>query len=333
MKKYSLALLTSILLSTLTACGDSNLSLNEQEFSSELRALNSALYRQSDLKINELPFTEAYLERRHSILSNKLLSSNVAIHSELDYLRIQQRYPERYLPWPGNVPVVTYIQEKVSTEVVDKWFLFVKSKLVEASESNIRLNRLEHQGLLEQLTSADIALQSRDDLISYLNSYKPRAMLGLHQLPNGKEWYQSKLNFYGSIKTSPNKVLANLTKLTVHDTNTVPLVMPNLHRPYILELLPDSCKRLEGLNWRDGFVNLPASVAKCKQVRKQHKMLLLTIMEVDLGLHYQGWSQQQAFVVLNSRLALNEQQAQQLIANIVYFPATIFAAYPHFLQP
>ena len=35
-------------------------------------------------------------------------------------------------------------------------------------------------------------------------------MPGLQQLPNGKEWYQSKLNFYGNIQAPPNQVLAQL---------------------------------------------------------------------------------------------------------------------------
>ncbi|ODB44395.1 hypothetical protein BB427_06775 [Pseudoalteromonas sp. BMB] len=255
-------------------------------------------------------------------------------HKELDYLRIQERYPERYLPWPAYRTVIQNVQDKVNNEELGQWLAFVLTKLKEADESNIRLNRLERETIIKQLEDSDINLPSRSTLLTYLHDYKPRAMLGLHQLPNGKEWYQSKLNFYGAIQESPNKVLATLSKIDEKNSKPNELkITANTQQPYILELLPANCQRISGLNWRDGFINVPSSIAKCTKVIEQHKALIITLMAVDLGIHYQGWSQKQAFVALNSKLALNEQQAQQLIANIVYFPATIFAAYPHFLKP
>ncbi|KJY96761.1 hypothetical protein TW73_16105 [Pseudoalteromonas piscicida] len=255
-------------------------------------------------------------------------------HKELDYLRIQERYPERYLPWPSHIPVLKNVAGRVSVEELDLWLKFVITKLKEADESNIRLNRFERDAIIKQLEGSNIDAPSRSTLLAYLNDYKSRAMLGLHQLPNGKEWYQSKLNFYGAIQESPNKVLAMLSKIDEKKSKSIVLnTMPNTQQPYILELLPANCQRISGLNWRDEFINVPSTVAKCTKAIEQHKALIVTLMAVDLGIHYQGWSQKQAFVALNSKLALNEQQAQQLIANIVYFPATIFAAYPHFLKP
>ncbi|QUI65291.1 hypothetical protein GSF04_11410 [Pseudoalteromonas sp. A22] len=255
-------------------------------------------------------------------------------HKELDYLRIQERYPERYLPWPSHIPVLKNVEGRVSAEELDLWLNFVITKLKEADESNIRLNRFERDAIIKQLEDSNIDAPSRSTLLTYLNDYKSRAMLGLHQLPNGKEWYQSKLNFYGAIQESPNKVLAMLSKIDEKNSKSIVLnTKPNTQQPYMLELLPANCQRISGLNWRDGFINVPSTVAKCTKAIEQHKALIVTLMAVDLGIHYQGWSQKQAFVALNSKLALNEQQAQQLIANIVYFPATIFAAYPHFLKP
>ncbi|PAY02589.1 hypothetical protein CKO50_04165 [Pseudoalteromonas sp. HM-SA03] len=255
-------------------------------------------------------------------------------HKELDYLRIQERYPERYLPWPSYISVLKNIEGRVSGEELELWLKFVITKLKEADESNIRLNRFEREAMIKQLEDSNIDAPSRSALLAYLSNYKPRAMLGLHQLPNGKEWYQSKLNFYGAIQDSPNKVLATLSKFDNQNSKANVLkVMPDTQQPYILELLPANCQRIAGLNWRDGFINVPSTVAKCTKAIEQYKALIVTLMAVDVGIHYQGWSQKQAFVALNSKLALNEQQAQQLIANIVYFPATIFAAYPHFLKP
>ena len=153
-------------------------------------------------------------------------------------------------------------------------------------------------------------------------------MPGLQQLPNGKEWYQSKLNFYGNIQMPPNQVLAQLASDTELESKTqLGDVAFSLNEPSIVTLLGADCIKVGGLNWRDGFINIPATVAQCQQQLQPYEPLLRVLMEIDIGIHVQGWSTKQAVVALNSRLALNEQQAQQLVNNIIYFPATIFAAY------
>ncbi|WP_236596595.1 hypothetical protein [Pseudoalteromonas sp. GCY] len=334
MKKHLLFSLTLVAFIFLSACSEHKPVVSYQELRTSLISLNSSLSHSSTDDITVLPFTEGYLQLRHALLSSSLNEPDVMAHKELDYLRIQERYPERYLPWPSHIPVLKNVEGRVSVEELDLWLKFVITKLKEADESNIRLNRFEREAIIKQLEDSNIDAPSRSTLLTYLNDYKSRAMLGLHQLPNGKEWYQSKLNFYGAIQESPNKVLAMLSKIDEKNSKSIVLnTTPNIQQPYILELLPANCQRISGLNWRDGFINVPSTVAKCTKAIEQHKALIVTLMAVDLGIHYQGWSQKQAFVALNSKLALNEQQAQQLIANIVYFPATIFAAYPHFLKP
>ncbi|WP_240701607.1 hypothetical protein [Pseudoalteromonas sp. CO342X] len=334
MKKHLLFSLTLVAFIFLSACSEHKPVVNYQELRTSLISLSSSLSHSSTDDITVLPFTEGYLQLRHALLSSSLNEPDVMAHKELDYLRIQERYPERYLPWPSHIPVLKNVEGRVSAEELDLWLKFVMTKLKEADESNIRLNRFERDAIIKQLEDSNIDAPSRSTLLAYLNDYKSRAMLGLHQLPNGKEWYQSKLNFYGAIQESPNKVLAMLSKIDEKKSKSIVLnTMPNTQQPYILELLPANCQRISGLNWRDEFINVPSTVAKCTKAIEQHKALIVTLMAVDLGIHYQGWSQKQAFVALNSKLALNEQQAQQLIANIVYFPATIFAAYPHFLKP
>ncbi|WP_462154878.1 hypothetical protein [Pseudoalteromonas piscicida] len=333
MKKHLLFSLTLVAFIFLSACSEHKPVVSYQELRTSLISLNSSLSHSSTDDITVLPFTEGYLQLRHALLSSSLNEPDVMAHKELDYLRIQERYPERYSPWPSHIPVLKNVEGRVSVEELDLWLKFVITKLKEADESNIRLNRFEREAIIKQLESSDIDAPSRSALLAYLSNYKPRAMLGLHQLPNGKEWYQSKLNFYGAIQDSPTKVLAMLSKFDDQNSKASVLkVMPDTQQPYILELLPANCQRIAGLNWRDGFINVPSTVAKCTKAIEQHKALIVTLMAVDLGIHYQGWSQKQAFVALNSKLALNEQQAQQLIANLVYFPATIFAAYPHFLK-
>ncbi len=334
MKKHLLFSLTLVAFIFLSACSEHKPVVSYQELRTSLISLNSSLSHSSTDDITVLPFTEGYLQLRHALLSSSLNEPDVMAHKELDYLRIQERYPERYLPWFSHIPVLKNVEGRVSVEELNLWLKFVITKLKEADESNIRLNRFEREAIIKQLEDSNIDAPSRSTLLAYLNDYKSRAMLGLHQLPNGKEWYQSKLNFYGAIQESPNKVLAMLSKIDEKKSKSIVLnTMPNTQQPYILELLPANCQRISGLNWRDEFINVPSTVAKCTKAIEQHKALIVTLMAVDLGIHYQGWSQKQAFVALNSKLALNEQQAQQLIANIVYFPATIFAAYPHFLKP
>lgn len=158
-------------------------------------------------EVKYLPFSEAYLKDRHLILKNVAFTTLTAEQqSELQYLIIQERYPERYLPWPAITNVAKYLNSAQKAA----WQKLVVSKLKEAQESKIFYNRYELEQLIDYSKSDNL-----DDLQAYLEGYKPRSRLGLYQLPNGKEWYQSKINYYYSAVEKPLTLLAKDRKSVV----------------------------------------------------------------------------------------------------------------------
>ncbi|WP_440053538.1 hypothetical protein ACSLBF_11515 [Pseudoalteromonas sp. T1lg65] len=337
LKKSTLVLLSSLFF---FGCDKPIEHISKQQLRSELMQLNHLLLiDNSDVqgKAQYLPFSEAYLKKRHDLLSKKSDLSNSEL-SELNYLQIQQRYPERYLPWPSNIDVVQQLAVLNDVDLASQWFSLVKRKLENGQESKIRLNRIEKSRLQTYLSNAIFdEVDSKQALIQYLKTYRVRSDLGLFQLPNGKEWYQSKLNFYGNIDIPPYQLLANVVDAI--DSEDKPSHQIDFAKIFVDEqalliaLLGHQCVAKPGLNWRDNFVHIPDTVAFCKQQLRGLEKLVYTVMELDIGLHYQGWTMQQAVVALNSRLALNEQQAQQVIENTLDYPATIFAAYPHLNVP
>ncbi len=344
MSKPHIPFLLLLFLSFLVGCTDSKTTiLTQQQLQQQLQQLNVALQstastntasantasaNTASTSLARLPFSEAYLARRHELLNSQLSNPDATAQKELNYLKIQERYPERFLPWPAHLPVLNNLTTYATQAQVEDWLTLVKARLETGLESNIKLSRSDLRLITEQLARTAHSSAALTALTRYLSNYKPRAMPGLQQLPNGKEWYQSKLNFYGNIQAPPNQVLAQLANESeLERLGQLADVTFNLKEPAILTLAGSDCSKVGGLNWRDGFINIPATVAQCQQQLQQYESLLRVLMEIDIGIHVQGWSTKQAVVALNSRLALNEQQAQQLVNNIIYFPATIFAAY------
>ncbi|RZM77103.1 hypothetical protein C3B51_17125 [Pseudoalteromonas rubra] len=325
-----------LLLTMISGCTEPQVKLSHTDLAEQLKQLNWFSYSivpqtpmQNQIEGSlELPFTEAYLKKRHELLQRADLDSfaETAVQ-EAQYLSIQQRYPERFLPWPVhlNVPVVAQGQ-LVPPSQVDTWYGYVEARLNEARESKIVLNRIERQQLLDYLTP-DITTQSKaaQRLAEYLASYRVRSSLGIYQLPNGKEWYQSKLNFYSGSVKPPEALLGELQSLASEYGEGVTLVDFNLNQPLVHQLLA-GCSTRAGLNWRDGFVSLQQTASQCDQVlANSERLFALAMMEVDLGVHYFAWSQKQALLALQSRLALNEDQAFVVLKDILFFPATSFA--------
>ncbi|WP_419147837.1 hypothetical protein [Pseudoalteromonas 'SMAR'] len=344
MSKPHIPFLLLLFLSFLVGCTDSKTTiLTQQQLQQQLQQLNVALQstastntasantasaNTASTSLARLPFSEAYLARRHELLNSQLSNPDATAQKELNYLKIQERYPERFLLWPAHLPVLKNLTNHTTPAQVEEWLTLVKARLEAGLESKIKLSRIDLRLITEQLAQSDNNSAAFTALNNYLSSYKPRAMPGLQQLPNGKEWYQSKLNFYGNIQASPNQVLAQLASGSeLEPIRQLGELTLSLNEPAILTLLGPDCAQVGGLNWRDGFINIPATVGSCQQQLQQYESLLRVLMEIDIGIHVQGWSTKQAVVALNSRLALNEQQAQQLVNNIIYFPATIFAAY------
>ncbi|ALU42333.1 hypothetical protein [Pseudoalteromonas rubra] len=322
-----------VLLTMMSGCTEPQVNLPYTELSAQLKQLNwfSSTSQLQVLAENEfagLPFTELYLRKRHDLLLRADLTSfgEVAVQ-EAQYLSIQQRYPERFLPWPVhiNLPKVAKLQG-VSSSQLDTWYGYVESRLNEARESKIVLNRLERNQLLEHLTP-EVTRQSQAarQLMKYLESYRVRSSLGMYQLPNGKEWYQSKLNFYSGTVNAPESLLSELQSVTSNTRDVMVQLNYKTSEPLVHQLLA-KCDKAAGLNWRDQFVSLRQTASQCDTKWTKGELQFATVMmEVDLGVHYFAWSQKQALLALQSRLALNEDQAFVVLKNILFFPATSFA--------
>ncbi|KAF7786386.1 hypothetical protein PRUB_a0938 [Pseudoalteromonas rubra] len=320
-----------VLLTMIGGCTEPQVNLPYTELSAQLRQLNwfSSLSQPQVLPQNDLaglPFTELYLKKRHDLLQRADLNSfGEMAAQEAQYLSIQQRYPERFLPWPVHINLPDVAQERgVLSSQLDTWYGYVESRLNEARESKIVLNRLERNQLLEHLTpKVTKQSQAARQLAEYLKSYRVRSSLGMYQLPNGKEWYQSKLNFYSGTVNAPESLLSELQSVTSDSRNSVE-VNYKASDPLVHQLLA-KCDRVAGLNWRDQFVSLRQTASQCDANWTKGELRFATVMmEVDLGVHYFAWSQKQALLALQSRLALNEDQAFVVLKNILFFPATSF---------
>ncbi|TMP24598.1 hypothetical protein CWB99_22020 [Pseudoalteromonas rubra] len=310
-------------------CTDPQVPISYENLSKQLKQLNWFAYQSSSEqadKMLELPFTEPYLEQRHNLLARADLDSlTETAQQEIQYLSIQQRYPERFLPWPAHLNIAKIAQQQLTSSQLDDWYKYVELRLNAARESKIVLSRVEKQQLLDYLTP-DVTRHSSaaQELVAYLESYRVRSSLGMYQLPNGKEWYQSKLNFYSGSVRAPEALFGELQSLA-GKTNDAPMkINVGMYEPVVHQLLAN-CDKVPGLNWRDGFVSLSQTVSQCKKtLTKGEAQVALSMMEVDLGVHYFAWSQKQALLALQSRLALNEDQAFVVLKNILFYPATSF---------
>ncbi|MCF2860072.1 hypothetical protein L1286_21555 [Pseudoalteromonas sp. SMS1] len=337
MLKRSAEFITLFMFISLSACSDHKQTISFSEFEKSSKILNWTTQAQLD-DVHQaalmMPFDDMYLKSRHELLysveTESLTSTELAT---LDYLKIQERYPERFLVWPAHVNVLARAHGVVPDKLVDSWLKLVTKRLQEGQASKIALNRLEREQLLSFLSTTDYVSEEKAALTRFLKAYKVRSNIGLHQLPNGAEWYQSKLNFYLGEVIEPNELLTllrNKTETMPAQVVNVTEVSTDITRPVILGLVANYCKERAGYNWRDGYVDIRRTLAQCDQEIPVFVLQSLALIaQVDIGIHLFGWSQQQAMHKLQSRLALNEVQAYAMLKNIVFHPATSAAIIGH----
>ena len=298
-----------------SACTEQQKLSSFEEVQSQLKNINTALLTESKGELSEvLPFSEVYLKQRHIALKSADLQSFTEYQvNELKYLIIQERYPERYLPWPAAINVAKNLSEAQK----HAWQNLVLTRLEDAKQSKILYNRYELKKLKTYSES-----ESLTDLTDYFNTYRPRSRLGIYQLPNGKEWYQSKVNHYlGSVK-DPQVVLASIQELTNEYSNQ----NNELEVLSLVEIAKKHCPIVGGFNWHHAFVNLHETFEQCEKQRLlAYKTLMLVLAEIDLGIHFQAWSEHQAMVVLNQKLLLEKEQGRKLLEYIVMKPAAVLS--------
>ncbi|TLX47035.1 hypothetical protein C1E24_09510 [Pseudoalteromonas phenolica] len=311
--KFLLIILPILLL--LSACTEQQKLSSFKEVQAQLKNINAVLLTKSKHELSEeLPFSEAYLKQRHIVLNSADLQSFTEHQvNELQYLIIQERYPERYLPWPAAINVASNLSEGQKPA----WQSLVKARLEDAKQSKILYNRYELKRLKTYSES-----ESLTDLTDYFKTYKPRSRLGIYQLPNGKEWYQSKVNHYLGNVENPQVVLANLQALTNEYDNQE----NDLEALSLVKIAKKHCSIIGGLNWEHEFVNLHETFEQCeKQKLVAYKQVILVLAEIDLGIHFQAWSEEQAMVVLNQKLSLQPEQAMDFLDYIIMKPAAVLS--------
>lgn len=175
-------------------------------------------------------------------------------------------------------------------------------------------------------------------------------MLGLRQMPNGVNWYQSKLNYFLAKVKAPDEWLISIQN-ELKNINTVRIksmdkildeggqktmtnIGFNMPEPLLTILISEFKNFLtesivSGLDWQQGYINYNKTFenlyAHNKNIGTDYKYFWLTVAEIDLGIHYQGWSFKQAAHVLKKRIVLNDEEVKSLIEYVVFNPAQIMS--------
>ena len=312
-----------------------------KEAQSALISLNTALSAQKNLNSTglsneQLPFTDSYLARRHAIYQQLMqMKLSAAQTHQVNYLVIAERFPERYFAWPAHSDVLSNMLSIVKNDAqyknIEQWLIFVKSQLQSAEQSNLKLNKIEHNYLKhyvqQAINSTDIPIELNESLSvlnNYLMQYKPRGSIGLSGLANGSQWYQSKLNYFANDVLSPLEWLSLIdSKFKTMQSSTEQLTVgtsdvSQLSETFLKEM------QVSGLDWSTAYRLLP-QLASTKQLTAADKRLYLAMMETDLGVHYHAWTLSQARLNLLKRLNISEEDARILVEDIIFYPGQSFS--------
>ncbi|WP_405600070.1 MULTISPECIES: hypothetical protein [unclassified Pseudoalteromonas] len=347
---YKTLFLSLLLCLFLVACSRQEPVYNSfEEAQSALKDLNTSLVRTNVLNSENVTneqfvFSDTYLNKRHtiyqSLMDMQLKSNQIA---QVNYLVIAERFPARYFPWPAQVNVLTNMLKQDSsdkgTDNIVTWLKLNQSTLNNARQSNLKLNKVELQLLKSYLLGAidsygiQPALKSHIRAFSdYLANYKPRGSLGLRGLPNGTEWYQSKLNYFSGEVHSPlewvtlvNEQIKHLSIVAFEYTLSV-----SHQTSFLVQYLSDE-QPIEGLDWQSAYQDLP-TMASNMSMSDKDKMLMLAMMESDIGVHYHAWTLPQAKVNLMKRLEITQQEAQYLVEDIILYPGQSFSFIKKIMQ-
>ncbi|CCQ12338.1 putative orphan protein [Pseudoalteromonas luteoviolacea B = ATCC 29581] len=310
----------------LAGCGEQQPSRPFDDVYRELVSLNSWLKESNQISSahSYLPFSDEYLAKRHALYQEL---RSIQHTNELDYLIIDERFPQRYLPWLIQSDIAKQLSLQTK-ERKGQWFNLVLTRLKAAQESKIKLTRLELDTLVRFLTLEVQNGSEANSLLSYLSDYEPRTRNGLDQFPNGSEWYQSKLNYFSSDVKTPLEWMQQVTTKHADGSPSKMLAMRfnDVDSPLVLQTLSSQCKLVEGLDWQFDYLNPVLTSQQCSiEFNNNERAFWLTLMHLDVGIHYQGWNRALAQQFLASRFSdYDEQVALKIIDQIGMYPATVF---------
>ncbi|GAA58522.1 hypothetical protein P20652_0377 [Pseudoalteromonas sp. BSi20652] len=307
-----------------------------------LKALNIALLQTDTRKTDKitkehLVFSDVYLAKRHTIYQN-LMDMQLSLNqiAQVNYLVIAERFPERYFNWPAQVNVLknmlAFENSKNTPDNVITWLKLTQDTLDGAKKSNLKLNKIElallQSYVLSAIANDDVqpALKSHIRAFSdYLSSYKPRGSVGLRGLPNGTDWYQSKLNYFSGEVHSPLEWVTLLNEqIKLLERVALDNKLASSHQKSFLVQYLSAEKLIEGLDWQSSYQDLPA-MASTMSMSNEDKAIMLAMMETDIGVHYHAWTLPQAKVNLIKRLEINPKEAQYLVEDIILYPGQSFS--------
>ena len=311
----------------LTGCNNEQTERPQSEVISDFKALNSLLYAESVQKgAGVWPFTDEYLAKKDALLNELLKLNNVESNERAisQLLKIEQRFTERFFPWPYNAnPLENYSAEatELDEQAMISFVLFTQASMEKAYQDKVRMSFSEINGLQQQIEKALVAHIDSPALVTvlkrfnqYITDYLPRRSPGIGNLPNGKDWYQARLNYFVKQAMAPKDVL-----------NRMLLVKPGLtsNPEFIRCFTSSSCANKQGLDWRTEYSDRLKEYAGIKYGLEQ-----AIIAEVDFGVHAQAWSSEHAITVLSKELNISKQKAEAILAKILAEPGLALVNFP-----
>ncbi|WP_372767825.1 hypothetical protein, partial [Pseudoalteromonas sp.] len=144
----------------LLGCDRSNEHKSYEELIADYQHLNSLLYPVTAQSKNAVwPFSDLYLSSRNNIL-NQLLKASQS-EAEVVLLTIEQRFTERFFPWPYNTnPVLNYINTvpKIDDAALAKFIVFSQQQMSASYHDKVRLSEFELSSLRHQVNEAKALL-------------------------------------------------------------------------------------------------------------------------------------------------------------------------------
>lgn len=338
-------LIVGTLVFLLCACSEAELEYSSiEQIDQQIKMQNVLLQSNKksipvrSINLTQLPFSEQYLEQRHTLFKSlRGLTLDENTQHLADYLSISERFPARYFPWPSQVNVVeNMLTYDVPQQRISDWLDFTGEQLSLGLQSKLKLNKIELAALQSHLSELKRRGDLSEDLTkalnrfdSYLAQYTPRGSVGLHGLPNGAPWYQSKLNYFAGKTDAPLKWLVKIQSQLANTNDKVfEHVLQQGHQQSVLEqwLNSKSLNMASGLDWSQGYYNLPLTASRAlHDMSDDDEYVWLAMMETDIGIHYHAWTVQQAQLNLSKRLNLAPGTAEYLVNDLVLYPAFSFS--------